>query len=98
VGVIRGSLEARSHAGRRFYQAARTPSSRPARVVASAAEDAMDFEWAPPHLAFRDEVRELIRQWRTPELLEEYARIEGVEIAEPNVFRKAKKFFTGTDA
>ena len=35
---------------------------------------------------------------RQRELLEEYARIEGVEIAEPNVFRKAKKFFTGTDA
>ncbi|HEY0590458.1 MAG TPA: molecular chaperone DnaJ [Thermoanaerobaculia bacterium] len=35
---------------------------------------------------------------RQRELLEEYAKLEGVETAEPNVFRKAKKFFTGTDA
>jgi alkylation response protein AidB-like acyl-CoA dehydrogenase len=39
----------------------------------------MDFEWEPSHLAFRDEVRVLIRQWRTPELLEEYARSYGAD-------------------
>ncbi|HVR42081.1 MAG TPA: molecular chaperone DnaJ [Thermoanaerobaculia bacterium] len=35
---------------------------------------------------------------RQRELLEEYAKLEGEEIPEPNVFRKAKKFFTGTDS
>jgi alkylation response protein AidB-like acyl-CoA dehydrogenase len=39
----------------------------------------MDFEWGLSHLAFRDEVRALIRQWRTPELLEEYARSYGAD-------------------
>ncbi|MGH9456930.1 MAG: molecular chaperone DnaJ [Thermoanaerobaculia bacterium] len=34
---------------------------------------------------------------RQRELLEEYAKIEGVSIAEPSVFRKAKRFFTGTE-
>lgn len=34
---------------------------------------------------------------RQRELLEEYSKLEGEEIPESNVFRKAKKFFTGTE-
>jgi alkylation response protein AidB-like acyl-CoA dehydrogenase len=37
----------------------------------------MDFEWEPEYVAFRDELRAFIREWRTPELLEEYARTYG---------------------
>jgi len=39
----------------------------------------MDFSWSSEHLAFRDEVRALIREWRTPELLEEYAKSYGAD-------------------
>jgi alkylation response protein AidB-like acyl-CoA dehydrogenase len=39
----------------------------------------MEFEWTPEHLAFREEVRALIREWRTPELLDEYARSYGAD-------------------
>ena len=39
----------------------------------------MDFAWSAEHLAFRDEVRALIREWRTPELLEEYAKSYGAD-------------------
>ena len=34
----------------------------------------MDFRWDPEHIAFRDELRAFIKEWRTPELLEEYRR------------------------
>jgi alkylation response protein AidB-like acyl-CoA dehydrogenase len=37
----------------------------------------MDFEWEPEHKAFRDELRAFIAQWRTPELLKEYAETYG---------------------
>jgi alkylation response protein AidB-like acyl-CoA dehydrogenase len=49
----------------------------------------MDFEWGREHLAFRDEVRALIRRWRTPELLEEYAKSYGADGPELRRFRKA---------
>jgi alkylation response protein AidB-like acyl-CoA dehydrogenase len=39
----------------------------------------MDFEWEPEYRAFREEVRRFIEQWRTPELLEEYARTYGAD-------------------
>jgi alkylation response protein AidB-like acyl-CoA dehydrogenase len=39
----------------------------------------LDFTWSPEHLAFRDEVRALIREWRTPELLAEYAKSYGAD-------------------
>ena len=34
----------------------------------------MDFEWEKEYRDFRGEVRSFIEEWRTPELLEEYAR------------------------
>jgi alkylation response protein AidB-like acyl-CoA dehydrogenase len=37
----------------------------------------MDFHWAPEYRAFRDELRAFIREWRTPELLREYAETYG---------------------
>ena len=37
----------------------------------------MDFEWHPEHESFRDELRAFIQEWRTPELLQEYARTYG---------------------
>ena len=37
----------------------------------------MDFRWEREHLAFRDELVEFIRTWRTPELLAEFGRGEG---------------------
>ncbi len=37
----------------------------------------MEFEWAPEHLTFREEVRAFVREWRTPALLEEYSRTYG---------------------
>ena len=39
----------------------------------------MDFQWSAEHLAFRDEVRALIHEWRTPELLAEYAKSYGAD-------------------
>src|SRR5215831_17846946 len=39
----------------------------------------MDFSWSAEHLAFRDEVRALIHEWRTQELLEEYAKSYGAD-------------------
>jgi alkylation response protein AidB-like acyl-CoA dehydrogenase len=39
----------------------------------------MDFEWEPEYRDFRREVRCFIEEWRTPELLEEYARTYGAE-------------------
>jgi alkylation response protein AidB-like acyl-CoA dehydrogenase len=37
----------------------------------------LEFEWDPEFVAFRDELRAFIMQWRTRELLEEYARTHG---------------------
>ena len=37
----------------------------------------MDFEWHPEHESFRDELRAFIQEWRTPELLQEYALTYG---------------------
>jgi alkylation response protein AidB-like acyl-CoA dehydrogenase len=37
----------------------------------------MEFQWEPEHTAFRDELRAFIREWRTPELLKEYAETHG---------------------
>jgi len=37
----------------------------------------MDFDWEQEYRDFRAEVRAFIEQWRTPELLEEYARTYG---------------------
>ncbi|NRA02005.1 MAG: acyl-CoA dehydrogenase family protein [Myxococcales bacterium] len=37
----------------------------------------MDFEWAPEYTDFRDELRGFIQQWRTPELIAEYAATHG---------------------
>lgn len=37
----------------------------------------MEFEWEPEYRAFRDELRAFIGQWRTPELLKEYAETYG---------------------
>ena len=37
----------------------------------------MDFEWEPEYTAFRDELRAFIAEWRTPELLKEYAESYG---------------------
>jgi alkylation response protein AidB-like acyl-CoA dehydrogenase len=42
-------------------------------------ETAVDFEWEPEYRTFRDEVRAFIERWRTPELLEEYARTYGAD-------------------
>ena len=37
----------------------------------------MEFEWEPSFRAFRDELRAFIQEWRTPELLKEYAETYG---------------------
>ncbi|MED5262877.1 MAG: acyl-CoA dehydrogenase family protein [Myxococcota bacterium] len=37
----------------------------------------MDFEWHSEHESFRDELRAFIQEWRTPELLQEYAETYG---------------------
>ncbi|MDJ0852699.1 MAG: acyl-CoA dehydrogenase family protein [Myxococcota bacterium] len=37
----------------------------------------MDFEWEDEYREFRDELRAFIREWRTPELLKEYAETYG---------------------
>jgi len=37
----------------------------------------MEFEWTSEHVAFREELRHFIREWRTPELLAEYAKTYG---------------------
>jgi len=37
----------------------------------------VDFEWEPELVDFRQEVRAFIEEWRTPELLAEYARTHG---------------------
>ena len=39
----------------------------------------MDFEWEQEYRDFRAEVRRFIEDWRTPELLEEYARTYGAD-------------------
>ena len=37
----------------------------------------MAFEWAPEYIEFRDELRAFIQQWRSPELIAEYAATHG---------------------
>lgn len=37
----------------------------------------MDFRWSPEHVDFRENLRAFIRDWRTPELLQEYAETYG---------------------
>ncbi len=37
----------------------------------------MDFQWDPEFLEFRDELTGFIREWRTPELLDDYRRSHG---------------------
>ena len=37
----------------------------------------MEFEWEPDYRTFRDELRAFIQEWRTPELLKEYAETYG---------------------
>lgn len=37
----------------------------------------MDYAWEPEYVSFRDELRDFIREWRTPELLREYAETYG---------------------
>ena len=37
----------------------------------------MNFEWHPEHESFRDDLRAFIQEWRTPELLQEYAETYG---------------------
>jgi len=39
----------------------------------------MEFEWEPAFRQFRDELRAFIREWRTPELLAEYAATYGAD-------------------
>ena len=49
----------------------------------------MNYEWTPEQLAFRERVRDFIREFRTPELLEEYARTYGADGPELRRFRDA---------
>jgi alkylation response protein AidB-like acyl-CoA dehydrogenase len=49
----------------------------------------MDFDWEPEHRAFRAEVRAFIETWRTPELLDEYARTYGGDGPRLRAFRDA---------
>jgi len=49
----------------------------------------MDFDWEPEHRAFLAEVRAFIREWRTPELLAEYAATYGADGPELRRFRDA---------
>ena len=49
----------------------------------------MDFEWEPEHRAFLAELRAFIREWRTPELLAEYAATYGAGGPELSRFRAA---------
>ncbi len=37
----------------------------------------VDFRWSPEHVDFRENLRAFIRDWRTPELLQEYAETYG---------------------
>jgi len=49
----------------------------------------MDFEWEQEYRDFRQEVRSFVERWRTPELLEEYARTYGADGPELRRFRDA---------
>ena len=49
----------------------------------------VNLEWTPEQLAFRDRVRALIREFRTPELLAEYAKSYGADGPELRRFRAA---------
>ena len=49
----------------------------------------MDFEWEKEYRDFRAEVRDFVERWRTPELLEEYARTYGGNGPQLRRFRDA---------
>ena len=49
----------------------------------------MDFDWEPRYREFRREVRSFIERWRTPELLDEYARSYGADGPQLRRFREA---------
>jgi alkylation response protein AidB-like acyl-CoA dehydrogenase len=49
----------------------------------------VDFEWEQEYRDFRQEVRSFIERWRTPELLEEYARTYGADGPQLRRFRDA---------
>jgi len=49
----------------------------------------MDFEWEREYLDFREELRAFIQEWRTPELLAEYARTYGGQGPRIKVFHEA---------
>jgi alkylation response protein AidB-like acyl-CoA dehydrogenase len=49
----------------------------------------MDFTLEPEIAAFRDELREFIREWRTPELLHEYRQTYGGAGARIRAFQRA---------
>ena len=49
----------------------------------------MNFEWEPEYLEFREELRAFIQEWRTPELLKEYAQTYGGPGPHIKVFHEA---------
>ena len=49
----------------------------------------MDFTWEPEYAAFRAALREFIREWRTPELLREYAESYGAPGPRIRAFHRA---------
>lgn len=49
----------------------------------------MDFCWQQEYLDFRDELVEFLQQWRTPELIAEYARGEGASGPATRRFQEA---------
>jgi alkylation response protein AidB-like acyl-CoA dehydrogenase len=49
----------------------------------------MDFDWPQEYRDFRAEVRAFVEAWRTPELLEEYARTYGSDGPRLRAFRQA---------
>ena len=49
----------------------------------------MEFEWEPEYRTFRDELRAFIGEWRTPELLKEYAETYGAGGDRIHAFHRA---------
>jgi alkylation response protein AidB-like acyl-CoA dehydrogenase len=49
----------------------------------------MNFEWEREYLEFREELRAFIQEWRTPELLKEYAQTYGGQGPHIKVFHEA---------
>jgi alkylation response protein AidB-like acyl-CoA dehydrogenase len=49
----------------------------------------MDFDWEPEYTAFRAELRAFVREWRTPELLREYAESYGAPGPRIRAFHRA---------